>query len=185
MAAVGHEDEFPQAGHGARQVDVAIFRVHRAAEPSVRTMMVVDRPLVAARHDIDMENGPMMVVDHDADRGEILIGVRVKRPILVPLDRCAIAGRLHVELAGVETQATPQVGQQLHDLGVAAGAHVDRVDRMGCLQPAHPGPGRRVRVLEVINRVVGGHSGRRRNELVGSTGAAPRYPQQGRRPGRR
>ena len=62
MAAVGQEDEFPQAGHGARQVDVAIFRVHRAAEPSVRTMMVVDRPLVAARHDIDMENGPMMVV---------------------------------------------------------------------------------------------------------------------------
>jgi hypothetical protein len=130
-------------------------------------MMVVDRPLVAARHDHHRTVLHIDIVDHDANRGEILVGVRVERPILVPFDGRAIAGRLHVELAGVETQAAPQIGQQFNDLGVAAGAHVDRVDRMWRLQPAHPRLVRRVRVLEVINRVVGGHRRRRGNELVG------------------
>src|SRR6516164_6987902 len=38
---------------------------------------------------------------------------------------------------------------------------------MWCLQPAHPRLVRRVRILEVINRVVGGHRRRRGNELIG------------------
>jgi hypothetical protein len=56
--------------------------------------------------------------------GEILVGMRIERPILVPFDRRAIAGRLHVEFAGVETQAAPQVGQQF-----AIVTRVGRVDR--------------------------------------------------------
>ena len=91
----------------ARQVDVAFLRVHRAAEPSVRAVMVVDRPLVAARHDHHRAVLHVDIVEHDADRGEILVGVRVERPILVPFDRRAIAGRLHVELAGVEAHGCP------------------------------------------------------------------------------
>src|SRR6266436_6668104 len=65
---------------------VRSMSVHRAAEPSVRAMMVVDRPLVAARHDHHRTVLHVDIVDHDADRGEILVGVRVERPILVPLD---------------------------------------------------------------------------------------------------
>ena len=91
--------------------------------------------------------------------------MRIERPILVPFDRRAIASRLHVEFAGVKTQAAPQMGQHFNDLGATADAHVDRMDRMWCLQPAHPRLVR-MRVLEVINRVVGGHRRRRGNELV-------------------
>ena len=130
-------------------------------------MVVRGSALVAAQHDHHRTVLHVDIVDHDADRGEIFVGVRVERPILVPFDRRAIAGRLHVEFAGVKTQAAPQIGQQFNDLGVAAGAHVDRVDRMWRLQSAHPRLVRRVRVLQVINRVVGGHRRRRGNELVG------------------
>jgi len=58
------------------------------------------------------------------------------------------------------------MGQHFNDLGVTADAHVDRMDRMWCLQSAHPRLVRRMRVLEVINRVVGSHRRRRGNELV-------------------
>src|SRR5258707_14754890 len=55
--------------HGtARQVDVALFRIHRAAEPSVRAVVVVDRPLVATRHDHHRTVLHVDIVDHNAER---------------------------------------------------------------------------------------------------------------------
>ena len=53
----------------ARQVDVAGRRVHRAAEPAVRAVMVEDRALVAARHDHHRAVLHVDIVEHDADRG--------------------------------------------------------------------------------------------------------------------
>jgi hypothetical protein len=47
------------------------------------------------------------IVEHDADRRETVVGVRVEGPILVPFDRRAIPGRFHVELAGIEPHRAP------------------------------------------------------------------------------
>jgi hypothetical protein len=76
-------------------------------------MMVVDWPLVAARHDHHRTVLHISIVDHDADRGEILVGVRVERQILVPLDRGAIAGR------HMRASRNPKVVELLTDLGLA------------------------------------------------------------------
>src|SRR5215467_3304767 len=86
----------------ARQVETASLRVDRAAESPVAPVMVVDGALMAAGYHHHRSVLAVTIVEHDADGGEVVIGVRVERPVLVPLDRCTIPGRLHVELARVE-----------------------------------------------------------------------------------
>ena len=107
------------------------------------------------------------IVEHDADRGEIVIGVRIKRPVLVPLDRRAITGRFHVELAGVEAHRAPQILQHLDDLRMPRRPGVFGVVQLRRLDPPHPRLGGRMRIFEVVDLVVGRDMRGVAHELVG------------------
>ena len=57
------------------------------------------------------------ILDHDADLEDIVVGVGIEGPILVPLDRLAAARRLDVELGVVHAQIRPdELGDKVHDL---------------------------------------------------------------------
>ena len=71
--------------------------------------MIVNRTLMAARDHHHRTVLDPAIVEHDADRHEIVVGVRIKGPILVPFNRRTIAGRLHVQLARIEAHGAPQI----------------------------------------------------------------------------
>src|SRR3954463_6481548 len=62
----GDRPGLAETGTRLRQVDIAPLRVHRAAEPAVRAVMIMDRPLVAARHDHHRAVFHIDIVEHDA-----------------------------------------------------------------------------------------------------------------------
>ncbi len=68
------------------EVYIAVRRVHRAAEHAIG-VVVEGRTLVAARNDHQRAVLHSHVVEHDANRREVVIGMRVERPVLVPLHR--------------------------------------------------------------------------------------------------
>ncbi len=129
--------------------------------------MVPDRPLVAARDD---QHRPVLhvdIVEHDADGGEVVVGVRVECPVLVPFHRRAETSRFHVQLAGVEADAAPEILQDRDHLVVAAGAEIGRVNEMRRLQPPHARLDGGMRIFEIIDLVIGGDRRRVAHELVG------------------
>ena len=73
------------------------------------------------------------IVEHDPDRRQVVIGMRIEGPILVPFDRRAVAGRLHVELAGVEPHRAPQILQRCNDLRMRAARAYSGSKRWGVL----------------------------------------------------
>ena len=156
-----------EARHGGREIDARIVGVDRAAESSVGAMMIVDRALMAARDHQHRAVFRGEIVEHDADRGEVVVGMRVERPILVPFDRGAVTGRFHVELAGIQANAAPQFGEDRDHRRVPAGALVGLVARVRRLDPPHPRLGGPMRVFEVVDLVVGRDLGRVGDELVG------------------
>ena len=129
--------------------------------------MVVDRAEMAARDHHHRAVLEVAIVEHDADRGEIVIGVRIKRPILVPFDRRAITSRLHVELAGVEAHRAPQILQHLDDLRMPRRPRIFGVVQMRRLDAPHPRLGGRMRIFKVVDFVIGGDIARVTHELVG------------------
>jgi len=84
----------------------------------------------------------------------------------VPFDRRAKPGRLHVQLAGVEAHRAPQILQHLDDLRMPPGAGIFRMVQMRRLDAPHPGLGRRMRIFEVVNLVIGGDGARVAYELL-------------------
>ena len=42
------------------------------------------------------------IVDHDADCEDVVISVRIERPVLVPLDCCAAMRQLHIQFRAVK-----------------------------------------------------------------------------------
>ena len=82
--------------------------------------MVEHRPAMAAGNDHQRTVLHLHVVQHHADGGEVVVGVRVERPILVPFHCRAEAGRLHVQLGRVEADVgPPQRLQHRDDLRMA------------------------------------------------------------------
>ncbi len=73
---------------------------HRADEHAV-LVMIEDGPLMAAGHDQQRAVLLRHVVKHDPQHAEIVVGVGVVRPVLMPLDGVAAAARLQVELQPV------------------------------------------------------------------------------------
>ncbi len=54
------------------------------------------------------------IIEHDADRQHIVIGVRIEGPVLMPFDRRAAAGGLGVEFGGLQQHAvTKQLAQDV------------------------------------------------------------------------
>ena len=157
----------PGAGHRLGEVDVDLGRVHGAAEHAV-AVVVVDRPLVAAGHAQQRAVLDLAIVHHHADGAQIVVGVRIERPVLVPLDRGTVAGGLHVQLRRVEAdRRAHQLLQHRQDVRVTHHRIIDRVMQMRRLDPPHPRFLRAVRRLEVIDLVVLAHEPRLLDQLVG------------------
>ena len=75
-----------------------------AAEMAVE-VMVVHWPFVRAGND---EQGAIFfchVVEHYAHSEQIVVAMRIKCPVLMPLNRAAVAGLFHVELVAIAPQA--------------------------------------------------------------------------------
>ena len=72
-------------GYGRSEVDVTFGPINGAAEDAV-DVVVVHRPLVASRNDPKGAVFLVHVVEENAGREHILIGVRVERPVLVPFN---------------------------------------------------------------------------------------------------
>ena len=96
--------------HGLAEIDVASGRIDGAAEAAVG-MVVVGRAEVRAGQDHQRAVVHVAVVEVDAGRQHVVVGMRIERPVLVPFDRRAVAGRLHVELAAIEADIRAQGGR--------------------------------------------------------------------------
>src|SRR6516225_2786420 len=110
-----------ETGYRPREIEIAARRIDRAAEPAVRAVMVVYRALMAARNHHHRTVPDLAIVEHDAHGSEIVVGVRIKGPVLMPLDRSPVPSRLHVELAGIEAHRAPEMLQCLDNSRMAGG----------------------------------------------------------------
>jgi len=95
------------AGAGDCAGDFGADRVPRdhAAEAAVLAVVVAHRTGVRAGRDQHRAVFQVGVVQHHADRQDVVIGVRVECPILVPFYRRTILRRLHVQLGAVACAA--------------------------------------------------------------------------------
>src|SRR6185503_11372401 len=97
------------------------------------------------------------VVEVEPDRQEIVVRVRVEGPVLVPLDRRAVPGGFHVELAGLVADArggADQRGEDLRDLRAEGDLAKRGMNVVRLLDPTHPRLVGRVSRLQVIGLVV-------------------------------
>ncbi len=152
--------------HRRGEVERAVVRIDRAAEIPVG-VMVVGRALVAARHDHQGAVLGPAIVEHDADRQHVVVGVRVERPVLVPLDRRAVFRRLDVELRAIQPHAGAEQLAGYRQQRLAAHERVEhRIERVRLLDPAHARTVRAVRRLEIVDIVVGRDRARPLDEAV-------------------
>ena len=85
-------------GDATRRVDGSW--VDRPDEPA-GCVMVQYRAAMAARHDHEAAIVEAHVVDHDANREDVIVGMRVESPVLVPLNGAAATRWLHVHLCAL------------------------------------------------------------------------------------
>jgi hypothetical protein len=107
------------------------------------------------------------VVEHHADREDVVVGVRIERPVLVPLDRGAVSRRLHVELRALEAEIrTDQRGQHVDHLRLTDDRVERRMHLVRLLDAAHLRLARGVAGLEIVDRRVRIDGGGPRHELA-------------------
>jgi hypothetical protein len=146
-------------GLGTPKVEPVARRLHGAAEPAVRAVVVEGGAAVAARqhhHRTVLVGG---IVEQHAHGQQVVVGVRIEGPVLVPFDRRADLGGLEVELRAVQPHTAgaeqgAQHGQQprrAHELGK------HRMHQVRLLDAPHPRLRGAVRRLEVIDIVVRAH----------------------------
>jgi hypothetical protein len=92
---------------GTALVEPAARGIHGAAEAASR-MMIEGRAVVAARHDHQRAVVEVAVVEIDAGRQDVVIGMGIEGPVLMPFDGRAVARRLHVELAAMLADRRPE-----------------------------------------------------------------------------
>ena len=131
--------------------------------------MVVHGPLVRAGEDLQRAVVGVHVVEQDADREHVLVGVRIERPILVPLHRRAVLGGFHVHLAA---GAQPDVGadqrfERRHDARIRGEFAVEGVCQMGLLDASDPRRVRGVRGFEIQHGAVFREPGGAGHDVVG------------------
>src|SRR5262249_52524855 len=94
------------------------------------------------------------IVEHDADGQQIVVGVRIEGPVLVPLDGGAIAGRLHVELAAMQAQVrADELLDGLDHARVPDQAPEERMAVDWVLEAPHARSLTGMRLLEVVDFV--------------------------------
>ena len=82
------------------EIEAAARRINRAAETAAGAVMIVPA-LMAARYHHYRSVLDAAIVEHNADRCEIVVGTRVDGPVPVPFDRRALA------IAGVKGHRAP------------------------------------------------------------------------------
>ena len=81
--------------------------VGERADPHVAVVQVEQRPVVAAGHESDLTHARLDVFEEDADREQVVVGVRPELDVLVPLHLFPTARRFEVELRVVELHVGP------------------------------------------------------------------------------
>ena len=159
--------QFPRRGN----IETLFRHVDRAAKRP-ETVVVVHRPAVRTGQHLQRAVVGIHVVEQDADRQDILIGVRVERPVLMPLHRGAVLRRLHVDLAA---RAQPDVRsdqpfERRHDARIGGKLSIEGVRQMRLLDAANARSVRRMGSLQIQDRRVFGEAGGGRHH-VGGDGA--------------
>ena len=93
------------AGHRTFDLVLDDVGIDQAREAAVFAMMIPDLAGMRARRHQHRSVGEVAIVQQHADREHVVIGVRIERPVLMPLHRRAVLCRLHVELGAVQPQA--------------------------------------------------------------------------------
>ena len=129
-AKVVHGDRACWPGQSHRLSDIDIRSVHGTAKHTVG-VVVEDRSLVAARDHHHWAVFVVDLVDHDSDRGQVVIGVGGEGPVLVPFDWCTVASRFQVELRDVETNGRSQeLLEYGQDVGMTDHSGIGRMVQM-------------------------------------------------------
>src|SRR4051795_6857590 len=78
-----------------------------SARKDAAVKVAEDRPLVRAGDHHERFAARIDVLQDHADGQEVVVSVRIERPVLVPLDRGSATGSLNVELAGLQPDHLP------------------------------------------------------------------------------
>ena len=92
-----HAAGLAHAGHRAFDFVLDGIGIDQAGEAAVFAVMTPDLAVMGARRDQHRPVGEVAIVEQHADGKHVVIGVRIERPVLMPLDRRAVLRRLHVE----------------------------------------------------------------------------------------
>ena len=142
-----HAARAPGQGHRVRDLGLDLGGIDQTTEAAVFSVMIPDRALVRARRDEQWTVLQIHVVEHHTHGQDVVVRVRIKGPVLVPLDRRSVPGRLHVELGAMQAQGgAEQKREDLHHImathdGIKSRMHlVGRLDASDLrLSPGVPG----------------------------------------------
>ena len=131
-------------------------------------MVVEHWPLVAARHHQQRPLFHGHIVEHDAHDADVVVGMRVIGPVLVPFHRLAAAARFHVELQAVLPDGVAQhLLQQSDDAGMFQNGGIGRMLLDRALDTPEAWLFGRMTVLQIEDIVADGDVARSFEEIVG------------------
>ena len=131
-------------------------------------VVVVGRTLVRTGYDQQCAVRLVHFVDADAHGQDVVVGMGVEGPILVPFHRAAVVGGLHVQLVAIgPNTVADQLRHDVEDPVVLDGAHVYVVVIDRALQAADLRIVRSVIGLEIVQVRVFVEGGGFFNEFVG------------------
>ena len=102
-----HAAGAPHARHCTFDLALNGLRINEPGKAAVLAVMVPDLAGMRAGRDQHRAVGKVGIVEQHADRKNVVIGVRIKRPVLMPFNRRSVMRRLHVELGAVQPQTGP------------------------------------------------------------------------------
>ena len=139
------------------EVEAVARRLHGAAEAAVGAVVVEGRAAVAARQHHQRTVLLGGIVEQHAHGEQVVVGVRIEGPVLVPLHRRAVLGRLQVELAS-RAAARRSARAARDSTASSRGERMNSANtgctRCGFLMRRTRGCAARVRRLEVVDVVV-------------------------------
>ena len=161
-AASAQQDRYSVAG-------VEIFVGHRADKDAPLLVVVIQhRPFMRTGNDHERAILYRHLVDADADGQQIIVGVGIEGPILVPFHRAAKGRIFEVELVAIGAQVgADQLADNLQHRGVTQGLIIDLMVFDRIFEPAQHGLLRRVTRFQVKDIGVLGHGARLFDKFVG------------------
>ncbi len=123
----GNAPGFDLQGNKLMLIRVKLRVGHRADEDAV-LVMVIEGTFMRARNNQQRSVFKPHIIKGDADGQQVVVGVGVEGPVLVPFDRAAELGRFHIQLVAVSPYAgADQLLDNVQDAGVAYSPVIDGV----------------------------------------------------------